>query len=226
LLPQVARFVSLHWLANPQAYLLLLVLAYLAYIAAVGGDWLPEARFVVPLIPLLALLAQAGLAQLAERGRWGLALAAALLALAVFDQTRHTLATSAYDPSNLIWRENDTVLRRREVGRWLRANTPPDTLVAVEAAGALPYYSERPAIDILGLNDRHIASLEVATIGQGKPGHEKVDIPYVLARRPAIIPYFAVPYFFRQPAFRSDYAPEEHDGPEGYTVILYRRKQP
>jgi arabinofuranosyltransferase len=221
---RTSRFTSLTWLANPTAYLALIVLAYLAYIAAVGGDWLPEARFVVPLIPLFALLAQAGLTWLAGRGRWGPALAAMLLCLAVFDHTRHTLATSAYDPTNLIWQENETVLRRREVGRWLRANTSPGTLVAVEAAGALPYYSQRPALDILGLNDRHIASLVVPTIGQGKPGHEKIDIPYVLARHPDIIPYFSVPYFAGQPAFHSDYAPEEHDGPEGYTIILYRRK--
>jgi hypothetical protein len=95
--------------------------------------------------------------------------------------------------------------------------------VAVEAAGALPYYSQRPTIDILGLNDRHIASLDVATIGQGKPGHEKIDIPYVLDRRPDIIPYFSAPYFAGQPRFHHEYAPEEHDGPEGYTVIVYRR---
>jgi hypothetical protein len=46
----------------------------------------------------------------------------------------------------------------------------------------------------------------------------------VLARHPDIIPYFSVPYFAGQPAFHSDYAPEEHDGPEGYTIILYRRR--
>jgi len=204
----------------------LIALAYIAYIAVVGGDWLPEARFVVPLIPLFALLAQAGLIRLAGYGRWGAALAVALLILAVFDHTRHALTTSAYDPSNAVGREKDTVLRRREVGHWLRDNTPPETLVAVEAAGALPYYSQRPAIDILGLSDRHIASLDVATIGQGKPGHEKIDIPYVLARRPDIIPYFSAPYFTKQPLFHRDYILEEHDGPEGYTVILYRRRTP
>src|SRR6185295_16797770 len=81
LLPHIARLASLGWLANSNAYLLLLVVAYMAYIAAVGGDWLPEGRFVVPLIPLLVLLAQAGLSRLAGHGRWGLALATALLAL-------------------------------------------------------------------------------------------------------------------------------------------------
>lgn len=215
-----------HWLTHPYAYIMSICLAYLAYIVAIGGDWLPEARFVVPLIPLFALLAQAGLLWLAGSARWGMLLAAALLAVALFDHTRHTLATSAYDTSNLIWHENDAVARRREAGRWLRANMSPETLVAVEAAGALPYYSQRPTIDILGLNDRHIAGLDVATIGQGKPGHEKTDIPYVLARHPTIIPYFAAPYFIDQPLFQQTYVREEHDGPEGYTVVLYRRIHP
>ncbi len=210
-------------LSHPNAYLALVVLAYCGYIVAVGGDWLPGARFVVPLIPLMALLAQAGLGWLARRGRWGTALAGALLALALLDHARHALTTSAYDAGNLIWRENDVVARRREVGRWLRAHTPPGTLVAVEAAGALPYYSRRPTIDILGLNDRHIASLDIPSIGAGKPGHEKTDIAYVLDRRPDIIPYFSAPYFYDFPRFYAEYAREEHDGPEGYTVILFRR---
>jgi arabinofuranosyltransferase len=215
----VSRFTS-----HPNTYLALVVLAYSGYIVAVGGDWLPGSRFVVPLVPLLVLLAQAGLAWLAQRGRWGAVLAGTLLALALLDHARHTLTTSAYDPSNRIWSENDVVARRREVGRWLRANTPPGTLVAVEAAGALPYYSRRSAIDILGLNDRHIASLDVPSIGEGKPGHEKTDIPYVLDRRPDIIPYFSAPYFYDEPRFYAEYAREEHDGPEGYTVILFRRR--
>jgi hypothetical protein len=212
-------------ISSSVAYVVALVGVYSAYIAAVGGDWLPEARFVVPIIPLLALLAQAGLGQLAAWGRWGMVVAGALLALALFDHTRYALTTTAYDSRNRIWSENTVVARRREVGRWLSEQTPPDTLIAVEAAGALPYYSRRPTIDILGLNDRHIASLDVATMGQGKPGHEKTDIPYVLSRQPQIIPNFSAPYFVDQPAFRQDYAAEEHEGPEGHTVIVYRRME-
>jgi hypothetical protein len=212
-------------ISNPVAYVAMLVVVYSAYIAAVGGDWLPEARFVVPIIPLLALLAQAGLGWIAAWGRWGALLAGALLAWALFDHTRYALTTSAYDSRNRIWSENTVVARRREVGRWLNEQTPPDTLIAVEAAGALPYYSRRPTIDILGLNDRHIAGLDVATMGQGKPGHEKTDIPYVLSRRPQIIPYFSIPYFSDQPEFRRNYILEEHEGPEGHTVIVYRRME-
>ena len=36
-------------------------------------------------------------------------------------------------------------------GRWLAANTPPDALIAVNDAGAIAYFSQRPIFDMIGL---------------------------------------------------------------------------
>ena len=210
----------------PVVYLALLTGVYFLYVIAVGGDWMAGSRFIVPLVPLLALLAQWGLAWIARGGGWHALAAGSVLALALALQAGQAGTTSAFDPASPVWRENTTVARRREVGRWLAAHTPPDTLVAAEAAGALAYYSRRPVLDILGLNDRHIASMNVATMGRGKPGHEKTDIPYVLDRAPAIIPYFAAPYFADQPRFWQAYRREEQRGPEGHPIMLYRRIAP
>lgn len=216
------------WVSEQQhtSLLLLILLVYTAYIAAVGGDWMPGSRFVVPILPILALLVQSVLMALGTFGRLGLLVAAALLAFGLFSQAQAAVASSSFDSRNAVWYENYVVGRRREVGRWLQTHLPPETLTAVEAAGALPYYSRQPTLDILGLNDRHIASLEVVTIGQGKPGHEKIDIPYILDRRPDVIPYFAVPYFDNQPRFDAEYERQEHQGPEGNRVILYMRRTP
>ena len=76
---------------------------------------------------------------------------------------------------------------RETMGRWLKANVPPGTLIAVDAAGQVPYFSELPAIDMFGINDLHIGRLSVPTLGEGTPGHEKFDLAYVITRAPRFV---------------------------------------
>lgn len=84
------------------------------------------------------------------------------------------------------------------IGLHLGNNYPPGTEVAVFPAGAIPYYSGFKAIDMLGLNDLHIAHIEKPNLGSLDmdhstiapflgPGHCKTDIPYVLAKRPTLL---------------------------------------
>jgi hypothetical protein len=89
----------------------------------------------------------------------------------------------AFDPQIRVCRREDAAAQfGRPVGEWLRAQLPPDALVATNAAGALPYFSDLPTLDMLGLTDRHIA--------RSRPdrrqwvGHERGDGAYVLSRRP------------------------------------------
>ena len=79
---------------------------------------------------------------------------------------------------------------RETMGRWLKVNVPHSTLIAVDAAGQVPYFSELPAIDMFGINDLHIGRLQVATLGQGTPGHEKFDLVYVITRQPEYVVIF------------------------------------
>jgi hypothetical protein len=76
------------------------------------------------------------------------------------------------------------------MGKWLKANAPRGTLIAVDAAGQVPYFSELPAIDMFGINDLHIGRLPVPTLGQGTPGHEKFDLVYVVQRQPQYVVIF------------------------------------
>jgi hypothetical protein len=62
-------------------------------------------------------------------------------------------------------------------------------LLAVDAAGALPFWSELPALDMLGLNDRHIALNPPPGFGTGPIGHELGDGDYVLRRAPDLIAF-------------------------------------
>jgi arabinofuranosyltransferase len=65
--------------------------------------------------------------------------------------------------------------------------TVAQPLVAVTAAGCIPYWSELPALDMLGLNDKHIAKNRPIDVGDGMLGHELGDADYVLSRKPDLI---------------------------------------
>ena len=44
-----------------------------------------------------------------------------------------------------------------------------------------------PAVDMFGINDLHIGRMNVESLGQGTPGHEKMDIVYVILRQPEYV---------------------------------------
>ena len=110
-------------------------------------------------------------------------------------------------------------------GLWLRDNTPPQTWTAAKGAGAIAYYSQRPVLDIFGLNDVHIGHLQVPTIGEGKAGHEKEDPQYVLDRHPDYILADTNTVF--QPVeaqVKRDYEDVTVRSPIGIESELWRRK--
>jgi peptidoglycan/LPS O-acetylase OafA/YrhL len=71
--------------------------------------------------------------------------------------------------------------RYTRLGLLIRETTPPDLRIAVAAAGATPYFAQRPTEDLLGKNDRHVAKLPPK--GVFSPGHDKWDYPYSLGER-------------------------------------------
>jgi peptidoglycan/LPS O-acetylase OafA/YrhL len=73
--------------------------------------------------------------------------------------------------------------RYTRLGLLIRSTTAPDFRIAVAAAGATPYFAQRPTEDLLGKNDRHIAKL--APRGVFSPGHDKWDYSYSLGERNA-----------------------------------------
>lgn len=75
---------------------------------------------------------------------------------------------------------------RKRIGMWLKDSFPKDTIVAVNAAGIIPYYSEMPTIDMLGLNNRYIAIY--GKKDRNLPyAHQAGDGDYVLRQRPGVI---------------------------------------
>ncbi len=67
--------------------------------------------------------------------------------------------------------------------------TDKQARIAVTWAGAIPYFADRPAVDILGKTDRLIAH-EASHNPQGgfRPGHTKWDYPYTIGElRPDVV---------------------------------------
>lgn len=168
-------------------FLLVPMVVWTAYVVAIGGDIFPGRRHLVPLIVLLALLASEGAGWLARHGTpRGLVLGQAAFAyIALFIWLS---GLQARDPSN-VRATHERWEWDAQVAAYVlkQAFGDEEPLVAVEAAGSIPYWSELPAIDMLGLNDYHIARNRPENFGEGVLGHELRDDDYVLELAPDII---------------------------------------
>lgn len=182
----------------PRARLRLLLpalLAWPAYLIWIGGDIFPAFRHATPLLPMLAALVAAGVAGMPARARPIAALAAVLLL--VGQAIRQTDADAYKRAHNEGW-----VLHGLSVGEALDrlfADHPSPPRLAIAAAGAVPYGAAGlPALDVLGLNDHHIARQPPSP--NGWIGHAHGDPDYVLAQAPDLI-FFCGPRGGAQPCF-------------------------
>ena len=196
-------------------YLALLVAGHALFIIYVGGDGLAFYRFAVYIVPVAYLLVQEGLADLQERlaSRLISAARAVLVPSVVIIGLLFTMQQSVgplvlpawfrwYEPQSELffpgrgsdhayrWFDNYFVDRLAIAANWLETNSPKQAVVASTAAGSIAYHMDRTVIDMLGLNDVHIAHSKGAVggvMGRGQPGHEKGDGKYVLSRSPDYI---------------------------------------
>jgi hypothetical protein len=78
---------------------------------------------------------------------------------------------------------------RRLFADWLSSGFPPDSTLAINAAGIIPYRTGFATIDMLGLNDRHIARSSARAEADGTTfvGHRKHDGDYVCSRKPDVV---------------------------------------
>ena len=71
-------------------------------------------------------------------------------------------------------------IRRVKLGLLIAENTTPDAVIAVHAAGQIPYFSQRTTIDLLGLNDPIVA--KGPGHGEFYPGHNKWNYEYSITQ--------------------------------------------
>lgn len=181
--------------------ILLLVPVWCAYVAYAGGDYMPSFRLFVPMLPAVYVLAVAGFARIYQTipaptgSPSSVKLAVlgvpvvAIAAFAALQMPDQLDIERQHKVDNDRWTDY-----RRSVGEALESRSP-DALVAANAVGALGYYSDLRILDMLGLNNAHIARYGDKEPGQ-VPGHQVGDGQYVLSREPDyIIPYGIKPIY-------------------------------
>jgi hypothetical protein len=155
-------------------------MAYVAYVIAIGGDWPVANRFLVPVLPFVHFYVIRGLLAVLRRPAWRIAgIATVLVAVGT--------GTTWLGELHGMVQFNDNAgveTQRKQCGRWLLRHVPSSTVIAVGPAGAIPYYSQLPSIDMWGLTDPHIARVPRTGFA---PGHDRIDLQYVLGRQPQLI---------------------------------------
>ena len=173
-------------------------LVHLLYVARVGGDFLDLYRFLAPLLPaafcLLSCAAYVAFLSLGDPARFVVPTLLAWLLLAhgrsqltmaeramqVAERARATLRLEPLGWTRLY------ALRWQGIGKWLaRARLATDS-TAVGAAGALPFFSELPNVDLFGLNDEEVA--RHGRIIGNRPGHQRfAQMDYLFAQKPTFV---------------------------------------
>lgn len=166
-------------------YLLLLAVTQFCYVLYSGGDHMPAFRFYVSIEPVLLITLYHLLSY--ETGQWTLrrskAVVSALACYLVLQVAFHLFVPIKAD---------NAAFFGKIIGEYINKNFPEGSLVALNTAGSTPYYApDMNFIDMLGLNDYHIArqhtEINFELVFQNRPGHAKGDGQYVLGREPDYI---------------------------------------
>lgn len=171
-----------------------------AFQVYVGGDAWPLNRFLIPTTPALFVVVAAGMHRLAKDffhprrhgGRVPLGIMTLLCILGVngihWDHAT-LLAVPQMVPKSAmnvrLWKAIDRI-------------ADEEAQIGVAYAGLLPYYSDRTCVDLLGKCEPHVAR-GVVIPGNRRPGHNKIDFPYILdTYQPDIIVHADMPCIRRQ----------------------------
>jgi hypothetical protein len=126
------------------------LLANLALIDPADPDALYHRRYLYPALPLLAVAAAIG------AWRFGEILPARLRSLPAWTVAAAGLAGAVATVGPVSERLQNDVRNVHEVqramGEWIARSTAPGTWVAASDVGAVRYFSDRPVIDLMGLN--------------------------------------------------------------------------
>ena len=165
---------GLPWLAAP-------IVAGLCYIPIVGADMYPGTRFLAYTLPLLLVCAAVGVEALCREAPAARGVVLGALGTGV------VFAAGVNGPSQFfaLASGNGMPVQSLVAALTIEKNTAPDATIAVVAAGVAPYFSRRPALDLMGLTDARIAR---TSAHPGAPiGHAKYDVDDTLGRHPDVV---------------------------------------
>lgn len=162
------------------------LVVFAIYLVLIGGDIFPGRRFFVTLqIPLafIIMLGTEEIIRISNQPFWSKSVAGlAAIILAAFAYLQF------HDPQGKValketW-EHDGKVIAQALKKGFGEVQP---LLAVDAAGVIPFFTQWPAVDMLGLNDAWLARNKPDGFGKGMIGHELGDGNYVLAQKPDLI---------------------------------------
>ena len=180
--------------------LLLCTGLWIAYLIFIGGDIFPAYRLFIPLMPVFGFALIEAVAVIlslskARKLRVGLIVLVLIGSFVLYGKGQFK------DPENQRGKTERWEWDGQVLGLFLKkAFGPQQPLLAVTAAGCLPYWSELPSLDMLGLTDYYLPRHPPSDLGQGYLAHELGDGRYVIDQKPDIITFHAG---VRKPVFRS-----------------------
>jgi hypothetical protein len=186
-MPLYLAIMWIGWLQKNQHRLLkfftVLVLIQIFYSVAIGGDtwenYYRSNRYISTVMPLGLISISFGLMSLISRMKFpSIALKYCIMALmvsAVCILPNYGGINRRYMNSSVFWE----LANKIKMGVMLKKFAPNNLRVAVIWAGALPYYSDLFAIDLLGKNDKFIAKQPTKNRASG---HNKWDCDYSIRR--------------------------------------------
>lgn len=199
--------------------------AWIAYVAIIGGDVFPSYRHMLPGLALLALMACEFLRQphpAPARALRPVMLLSLAGSLGVAGLLQHR------DPENQRAKEERWEWEAKHTGEALAAlYAGRNVQVALTAAGSVGYYSRLPVlIDMYGLNDRYLTRNRPSDFGHGLIGHEVGDNAYVLSKKPDVIVFHVgdrQPWMGmgQEPAFVGHYTPRPLPADPNTGVVRY-----
>jgi hypothetical protein len=142
------------------------VTVHLVYVVTVGGDWMPFARFVLPVVPLMICLIVAAAADaMRALGRTplpvrGLALMGLLSGfVAIWLGLDHRLVNGPHEDGkmNFAAEQISHIRKLRRAAELLALAAPPGSRFVTDYAGIFGYYTDSYVIDMWGLATPMIA---------------------------------------------------------------------
>ena len=147
-----------------------MICIWLLYVIKVSGDFM-EYRFIVPIMPLIYILISVIISSMPS---WkSKAIVVYFLLIFSFYHATWFERTNGIEPiSDLHEHIVDEKENWKVVGQTLGtifSGANPPVIIGVTTAGAIPYYSKLPSIDMLGPNDKWVA--RNGRIIGSRPGH-------------------------------------------------------
>ena len=160
-----------HRIVRPVWMLLLFAAGHIAYVIRVGGDWMPFARFFIPIVPIGCVLCVWAVADLAARARalrrvpQVLHAVAVLIGLLVLGRVALRTNSTWGNPDDkkrehiAMAVENDAhVNRLRRAAELLNLVVPSGKRLVTDFAGEIAYYTDAYVIDMWGLCNATIST--------------------------------------------------------------------